>query len=113
MLGHQGLGGCGVPLPSHPWAARVSSPVLCRPYFTYWITFVHILITLLVIGTYGIAPIGFAQHVTTELVSLRAAGPSPPGSLVMCPALTRQPASCRGDSRGALSTLPRGCPCCG
>ncbi|KAJ7402429.1 Inactive rhomboid protein 1 [Pitangus sulphuratus] len=43
-----------------------------RPYFTYWITFVHILITLLVIGTYGIAPIGFAQHVTTDLVSLRA-----------------------------------------
>ncbi|NWQ58783.1 RHDF2 protein, partial [Neopipo cinnamomea] len=39
-----------------------------RPYFTYWITFVHILITLLVIGTYGIAPIGFAQHVTTDLV---------------------------------------------
>ncbi|PKU31257.1 inactive rhomboid protein 2 [Limosa lapponica baueri] len=39
-----------------------------RPYFTYWITFVHVLITLLVIGTYGIAPIGFAQHVTTELV---------------------------------------------
>ncbi|KAK2536947.1 inactive rhomboid protein 2 isoform X1 [Columba livia] len=39
-----------------------------RPYFTYWLTFVHILITLLVIGTYGIAPIGFAQHVTTELV---------------------------------------------
>ncbi|XP_075575753.1 inactive rhomboid protein 2 [Pelecanus crispus] len=39
-----------------------------RPYFTYWITFVHILITLLVIGTYGIAPIGFAQHVTRELV---------------------------------------------
>ncbi|NXJ10469.1 RHDF2 protein, partial [Odontophorus gujanensis] len=39
-----------------------------RPYFTYWITFVHILITLLVICTYGIAPIGFTQHVTTELV---------------------------------------------
>uniref|UniRef100_A0A8C0BVF2 Inactive rhomboid protein n=1 Tax=Buteo japonicus TaxID=224669 RepID=A0A8C0BVF2_9AVES len=39
-----------------------------RPYFTYWITFVHVLITLLVIGTYGIAPIGFTQHVTTELV---------------------------------------------
>ncbi|XP_046758081.1 inactive rhomboid protein 2 isoform X3 [Gallus gallus] len=39
-----------------------------RPYFTYWITFVHILITLLVISTYGIAPIGFTQHVTTELV---------------------------------------------
>ncbi|KAG9473703.1 hypothetical protein GDO78_004158 [Eleutherodactylus coqui] len=39
-----------------------------RPYFTYWITFVHVLITLLAIGTYGIAPIGFAQHTTTELV---------------------------------------------
>ncbi|XP_064423661.1 inactive rhomboid protein 2 [Latimeria chalumnae] len=39
-----------------------------RPYFTYWITFVHIIITLLAIGTYGIAPIGFAQHMTTELV---------------------------------------------
>lgn len=47
-------------------------PVPSRPYFTYWITFVHIFITLLVISTYGIAPIGFAQHVTTELVSLRA-----------------------------------------
>ncbi|XP_053158793.1 inactive rhomboid protein 2 [Hemicordylus capensis] len=39
-----------------------------RPYFTYWITFVHILITLLIICTYGIAPIGFAQHLTTALV---------------------------------------------
>ncbi|XP_063149101.1 inactive rhomboid protein 2 [Candoia aspera] len=39
-----------------------------RPYFTYWITFVHIIITLLTICTYGFAPIGFAQHVKTELV---------------------------------------------
>ncbi|KAG8446094.1 hypothetical protein GDO86_013820 [Hymenochirus boettgeri] len=39
-----------------------------RPYFTYWITFVHMLITILSIATYGIAPIGFAQHTTTELV---------------------------------------------
>lgn len=39
-----------------------------RPYFTYWLTFVHIIITLLVIGTYGIAPVGFAQHITTQLV---------------------------------------------
>ncbi|XP_014306276.1 inactive rhomboid protein 2 [Myotis lucifugus] len=39
-----------------------------RPYFTYWLTFVHIIITLLVICTYGIAPVGFAQHVTTQLV---------------------------------------------
>ncbi|RXM36770.1 Inactive rhomboid protein 2 [Acipenser ruthenus] len=38
------------------------------PYFTYWITFVHILVTLLAIGTYGIAPVGFAQHVSSDLV---------------------------------------------
>uniref|UniRef100_W5N7I5 Inactive rhomboid protein n=1 Tax=Lepisosteus oculatus TaxID=7918 RepID=W5N7I5_LEPOC len=47
---------------------RLCSPP--RPYFTYWITFVHIVITLLTIGTYGVAPVGFAQHATTELVSL-------------------------------------------
>ncbi|XP_053711743.1 inactive rhomboid protein 2-like [Synchiropus splendidus] len=39
-----------------------------RPYFTYWITFVHIVITLLAICTYGIAPPGFSQHSKTELV---------------------------------------------
>ncbi|ELW68284.1 Inactive rhomboid protein 2 [Tupaia chinensis] len=39
-----------------------------RPYFTYWLTCVHIVITLLVICTYGVAPVGFAQHVTTQLV---------------------------------------------
>lgn len=39
-----------------------------RPYFTYWITSVHIIITLLAICTYGIAPVGFAQHITSDLV---------------------------------------------
>uniref|UniRef100_A0A9J7YFP0 Inactive rhomboid protein n=1 Tax=Cyprinus carpio carpio TaxID=630221 RepID=A0A9J7YFP0_CYPCA len=39
-----------------------------RPYFTYWITFVHIIITLLSCITYGFAPVGFAQHSTTQLV---------------------------------------------
>jgi len=39
-----------------------------RPYFTYWITFVHIVITLLACITYGFAPVGFAQHTTTQLV---------------------------------------------
>lgn len=39
-----------------------------RPYFTYWITCVHLIITLLSICTYGIAPIGFAQNVKAELV---------------------------------------------
>uniref|UniRef100_A0A8C9XPP6 Inactive rhomboid protein n=1 Tax=Sander lucioperca TaxID=283035 RepID=A0A8C9XPP6_SANLU len=38
-----------------------------RPYFSYWITFVHIVITLLACCTYGFAPVGFAQHSTSEL----------------------------------------------
>lgn len=72
-----------IPVPNRPGLGSVTpSPLLLRPYFTYWITFVHILITLLVIGTYGIAPIGFTQHVTTELVSLRAPCPAGPSRLV-------------------------------
>ncbi|XP_011476642.1 inactive rhomboid protein 2 [Oryzias latipes] len=39
-----------------------------RPYFTYWVTFVHIVITLLACCTYGFAPVGFSQHSTTDLV---------------------------------------------
>ncbi|KAJ0033842.1 hypothetical protein NQD34_000949 [Periophthalmus magnuspinnatus] len=39
-----------------------------RPYFTYWITFVHVVITLLACCTYGFAPVGFAQHSQTQLV---------------------------------------------
>ncbi|XP_037546527.1 inactive rhomboid protein 2 [Nematolebias whitei] len=39
-----------------------------RPYFTYWMTFVHILITLLACCTYGFAPVGFSQNSKTELV---------------------------------------------
>ncbi|XP_037621615.1 inactive rhomboid protein 2-like [Sebastes umbrosus] len=39
-----------------------------RPYFAYWITFVHIVITLLACCTYGFAPVGFAQHSTSDLV---------------------------------------------
>uniref|UniRef100_A0A3B5M8T6 Inactive rhomboid protein n=1 Tax=Xiphophorus couchianus TaxID=32473 RepID=A0A3B5M8T6_9TELE len=39
-----------------------------RPYFTYWITFVHVIITLLACCTYGFAPVGFSQHSKTELV---------------------------------------------
>lgn len=40
-----------------------------RPFFTYWITFVHLLITILSVSIYGIAPIGFSQHETVDSVS--------------------------------------------
>ncbi|XP_038130134.1 inactive rhomboid protein 1 isoform X3 [Cyprinodon tularosa] len=39
-----------------------------RPFFTYWITFVHLLITVLAVSIYGIAPIGFTQHETVDSV---------------------------------------------
>ncbi|TWW72062.1 Inactive rhomboid protein 2 [Takifugu flavidus] len=39
-----------------------------RVYFTYWITFVHIVITLLSCCMYGFAPIGFAQHSSSQLI---------------------------------------------
>ncbi|KAM4524816.1 inactive rhomboid protein 1 isoform 4-T4 [Odontesthes bonariensis] len=39
-----------------------------RPYFAYWITFVHLLITILAVTIYHIAPIGFTQHETVDSV---------------------------------------------
>lgn len=45
-------------------------PQLFRPFFTYWITFVHLLITALAVTIYGIAPVGFSQHETVDSVSI-------------------------------------------
>uniref|UniRef100_H3D5V5 Inactive rhomboid protein n=1 Tax=Tetraodon nigroviridis TaxID=99883 RepID=H3D5V5_TETNG len=39
-----------------------------RPFFSYWITFVHLVITILAVTIYGIAPIGFSQHETVNSV---------------------------------------------
>ncbi|CAB1313095.1 unnamed protein product, partial [Coregonus sp. 'balchen'] len=39
-----------------------------RPFFTYWIMFVHLLITILTVCLYGIAPVGFSQHETVDSV---------------------------------------------
>ncbi|KAM3859739.1 inactive rhomboid protein 1 isoform 2-T2 [Diretmus argenteus] len=39
-----------------------------RPFFSYWITFVHLLITVLAVAIYGIAPVGFSQHETVDSV---------------------------------------------
>lgn len=41
----------------------------CRPFFTYWLTFVHSLVTILAVCIYGIAPVGFSQHETVDSVS--------------------------------------------
>ncbi|XP_061561975.1 inactive rhomboid protein 1 isoform X3 [Phycodurus eques] len=39
-----------------------------RPFFSYWITFVHLLITILAVTIHGIAPVGFSQHETVDSV---------------------------------------------
>lgn len=39
-----------------------------RPFFSYWITCVHLLITGLAVAIYGIAPVGFSQHETVDSV---------------------------------------------
>ncbi|XP_052467169.1 inactive rhomboid protein 1 [Carassius gibelio] len=39
-----------------------------RPFFTYWMTFVHLLITILAVSIYGIAPVGYSQHETVDSV---------------------------------------------
>ncbi|KAM9179216.1 inactive rhomboid protein 1 isoform 3-T4 [Mergus octosetaceus] len=41
---------------------------LLLPFFTYWVTFVHSLITILAVCIYGIAPVGFSQHETVDSV---------------------------------------------
>uniref|UniRef100_H2V2C7 Inactive rhomboid protein n=1 Tax=Takifugu rubripes TaxID=31033 RepID=H2V2C7_TAKRU len=39
-----------------------------RPFFSYWITFVHLIVTILAVTVYGIAPVGFSQHETVNSV---------------------------------------------
>ncbi|XP_077358295.1 inactive rhomboid protein 1 isoform X2 [Festucalex cinctus] len=41
-----------------------------RPFFSYWITFVHLLITILAVSIHGIAPVGFSQHETVDSEAL-------------------------------------------
>lgn len=46
-----------------------------RPFFTYWLTFVHSLVTILAVCIYGVAPVGFSQHETMDSVSHAPSGP--------------------------------------
>ncbi|TWW81525.1 Inactive rhomboid protein 1 [Takifugu flavidus] len=41
-----------------------------RPFFSYWITFVHLIVTILAVTVYGIAPVGFSQHETVNSEAL-------------------------------------------
>ena len=57
------------------WGLRVGDAASAdalprRPFFTYWLTFVHSLVTILAVCIYGVAPVGFSQHETVDSVSL-------------------------------------------
>lgn len=43
----------------------------CRPYFTYWVTFVQTLIFIVSVAVYGIAPIGVSETETKQIVSYK------------------------------------------
>ena len=42
--------------------------VFCRPFFTYWVTFVQILVMIVVSAVYGFAPFGLDHQTETALV---------------------------------------------
>ncbi|KAK7507850.1 hypothetical protein BaRGS_00000815 [Batillaria attramentaria] len=41
-----------------------------RPYFTYWATFVQIVVFIVAVSVYGIAPIGIGKHTEPKVVKL-------------------------------------------
>jgi len=41
-----------------------------RPFFTVWVTIVQVIIFFVIIGTYGVAPIGIGQKQVTARVGL-------------------------------------------
>jgi len=40
-----------------------------RPFFTYWVTFVQIVVFIVSVAVYGIAPIGHSETIYSEAVS--------------------------------------------
>lgn len=43
--------------------------VFFRPYFTYWVTFVQIMVYIIAVAVYGIAPIGFEETAVSSEVN--------------------------------------------
>ena len=45
-----------------------------RPFFTYWVTFVQVVVFIVAIAVYGIAPIGSSETEYTEAVCIYSEG---------------------------------------
>uniref|UniRef100_A0A8K9VBY2 Inactive rhomboid protein n=1 Tax=Oncorhynchus mykiss TaxID=8022 RepID=A0A8K9VBY2_ONCMY len=82
-----------------------------RPFFTYWITVVHLLITILAVCIYGIAPVGFSQHETVDSVRMVFYVSIPDCLHAIClPHIERDSACCvRNDRSGCLQTSEEEC----
>uniref|UniRef100_A0A8K9Y521 Inactive rhomboid protein n=1 Tax=Oncorhynchus mykiss TaxID=8022 RepID=A0A8K9Y521_ONCMY len=82
-----------------------------RPFFTYWITVVHLLITILAVCIYGIAPVGFSQHETVDSVRMVFYVSIPHCLHAIClPHIERDSACCvRNDRSGCLQTSEEEC----
>jgi hypothetical protein len=53
-----------------------------RPYFTYWVTIVQVLITIVSIICYGFGPLGFTIVQQQEVVSFLYSSSSFPGTQI-------------------------------
>ena len=43
--------------------------IFFRPFFTYWATFIQVVIYIVAVSVYGIAPIGFEEtEITSEVL---------------------------------------------
>lgn len=54
----------------HAWCV-----LCCRPYFTYWITFVQIVVFIVSVSVFGFAPIGVNKKVEKKDVLVTALYP--------------------------------------
>ncbi|XP_076025750.1 inactive rhomboid protein 1 isoform X2 [Genypterus blacodes] len=91
-----------------------------RPFFSYWITFVHVLTTILAVTIYRIAPVGFSQHEAVDSEALIHLGAKFSPCMRQDPeiqelirdkrALERESGCCvRNDRSGCLQTSQEEC----
>ena len=62
------MGGGGACLPVLFLFHFVSAFDYSRPYFTYWATFVQIVVFIVAVAVYGTAPFGVGKHTEQKMV---------------------------------------------
>lgn len=75
---HMGIGVVGDILGLDYRESRIDTDMLkemammqdCRPYFTYWVTCVQLLVYIFIIAVYGFSQIGFSEYIVEEEVRM-------------------------------------------